>query len=61
VEEEKKQDVTPPVLYFITVTPVINVNHLNYKDILWINYMYNNYAFNRYYRLKALYNHFPNI
>jgi len=61
MEEEKKQGATSPVPYFITITPVININHPNHKDILWINYIYNNYAFNQYYRPKAFYNHFLNI
>jgi len=46
VEEEKKQGTTSPVLYSITVTLAVNVNYPNYKDILWINYMYDNYALN---------------
>jgi len=61
VEEEKKQGATLPVLYFITVTPAVNINYSNYRDILWINYIYNNYTFNWYSGFKALYNHFPNI
>jgi len=34
VEEKKKQGATPPVPYFITVTPTVNANYPNYKDIL---------------------------
>ena len=61
MEEKEEQGDILPVPYFITVTPIINVNHPSYKDILWINYIYNNYTFNWYYRPKALYNHFPSI
>jgi len=61
VEEEKKQGATPLILYFITVTPVVIVNYPSYRDILWINYIYNNYTLNWYYRPKALYNHFFSV
>jgi len=46
VEKEKKEGATLSVLYFITAIPAVNVNYLNYRDILWINYVYDNYTFN---------------
>ena len=61
MEEEKEEGVTSPVPYFITTILVVNIDYPNYKDILWIDYVYNNCAFNRYCGLKAFYNHFPNI
>jgi len=61
VEEEKKEGATLSVLYFITITPAVNIDHLSYRDILWINYVYDDYTFNWYYGFKALYNYFLNV
>ena len=35
-----------PVLYFIIVVLVVNINYFSYRDILWINCVYNDYTFN---------------
>ena len=61
MEEEKKEGAVLSVLYFIITAPVVNVDYPSYKDILWINCVYNNCTFNWYYGLKALYNYFPSI
>ena len=61
MEEEKKEGATLPVLYFITVAPVVNVDHPSYRDVLWINYVYDNYTFNRHYGPKVLYNYFLSV
>ena len=61
MEEEKKQGATSPIPHFITVTPTVNVNYPSYRDVLWIDYVYDNCALNWHYGPKALYNHFPNI
>ena len=34
MEEEKEENITSPILYFITAVLAVNINYPSYKDIL---------------------------